>query len=136
MRVESTRLPQAAQNHSKVHGSGKASPGNAAEKAKPAASGTESLAAAGPANTEQTAKTAPKGLSNAIARLEAKENSGKGIEQALEMLTRNLSRYQPAPPPAETDSALPATDATATDGTAASGAESTPASTTTPTTGS
>lgn len=128
MRVESTRLPQAAQNHSKVHGSGKASP---AEKAKPAASGTESLAAAGPANTEQTAKTAPKGLSNAIARLEAKENSGKGIEQALEMLTRNLSRYQPAPPPAENDGALPATD-----GTAASGAESTPPSTTTPTTGS
>lgn len=114
MRVESLNLPQAAHSHSKVHGSGKAFPGTPAEKANEAATsklpGAENVAASGTTDAEQAAKSAPQGLTNAISRLEAKQNSTHGIEQALEMLTRNLSRYQLTPPPADTGSTAPTTD--------------------------
>jgi len=114
MRVESLNLPQAAQSHSKVHGSGKAFPGTPAEKANEAATSkfpsAENFAASGSTDAEQAAKSEPKGLANAISRLEAKQNRTQGIEQALEMLTRNLSRYQLTPPPTDTGSTTPATD--------------------------
>lgn len=121
MRVDSLNLPQAAYSHSKVHGSGKAFPGTPAEKANETATSkrpvAENLAASGTGAAEQTAKSAPKGLENAISRLEAKQNSNKGIEHALEMLTRNLSRYQVTPPATDTGSTTPTTDGTATSGT-------------------
>lgn len=114
MRVESFNLPQAALNHSKVHGSAKAFPGTPAEKANATATSqrpfAENLAASGVADAEQTAKNAPQGLANAISRLEAKQHSNQGIEQALEMLTRNLSRYQVTPPATDTGSATPTAD--------------------------
>ena len=116
MRVESLNLPQAAQNHSKVHGSGKAFPGTPAEKANETATSkrpsAENLAASGTSGAEQTAKSAPPGLANAVSRLEAKQNSNQGIEHALEMLTRNLARYQVTPPPTDTGSTTPTTDGT------------------------
>lgn len=116
MRIESPNVHQAAHNHSKVHGSGKALPGTTAEKAKETASSQspipENLAASGTTDTEKTAKSAPKGLENAISRLEAKQNSNQGIEQALEMLTRNLSRYELTPPPTDTGSSTPPPDGT------------------------
>jgi hypothetical protein len=126
MRVESINLPQAAQKHSKVHGSGKSLPGAAAEKANEAVISkqpvAENLAASGVADSEKAAKSAPKGLSNAMSQLAAKENGGKGIEQALEMLTRNLSRYSVTPPTTETGNAAPPTD----DATPAAGTETPP----------
>lgn len=123
MRIDSLNLPQAALNHSKVHGSGKDFPGIPAEKANELATTkrptTEIIAASGTSDTEQTAKSALKGLENAISNLEAKDNKTKGIEQALEMLTRNLSRHAVTPPPADTGSTTPTTDgatAATTDG--------------------
>jgi hypothetical protein len=133
MRVDSLNLPQAAHSHSKVHGSGKALPGTSADKAKETANSQstipENLAASGTTETEKTAKTAPKGLENAISRLEAKQNSNQGIEQALEMLTRNLSRYELTPPPTDSDSSTPPPDETTASSTEASASgETTPAS--------
>lgn len=119
MRIDSTSLPQAALTHSKVHGSGKTFPGK----------GAENSAAAGATTTDQTAKTAPQGLSNAISKLESKENSNKGIENALAMLTRNLSRYQVTTPPADTGTTTPTTpeaSTPATDTTTSTGTETTP----------
>lgn len=133
MRVESPSLPQAALNHSKVHGSGKAFPGSPAEKANPTATSqrpfAENLAASGAADAEQTAKNAPQGLANAISRLEAKQNSSQGIEQALEMLTRNLSRYQVTPPAADTGSTTPTADGSTAGSTEATASGETPAAT-------
>jgi len=132
MRVDSLNLPQTAYSHSKVHGSGKTFPGTPAEKANETATSNrpvaENLAASGPVAAEQTAKSAPKGLENAISRLESKQNNNKGIEHALEMLTRNLSRHQVTPPPTDTGSTTPTTDGsatTSTGSTASSGIAST-----------
>lgn len=129
MRVESLNLPQAAHNQSKLHGSGKASPGVPAASANEAASSKRPIAENPAADTQKTAKTPPKGLENAISRLEAKDNSTKGTEQALEMLTRNLSRYQVTPPPADTSGTTPAADASTTGSTeAVSSSETLPVS--------
>ena len=48
MRIDSINLPQAAQKHSKVHGSGKVFPETAVEKNKAAAAGKEAAVAASP----------------------------------------------------------------------------------------
>lgn len=124
MRIESLNLPQAALNHRKANGAGKDFPdlptAKAAAAAGSQAADTENLAASPLADIEKAAKTAPKDLENAISRLEAKDHSTSGTEQALSMLNRNLARYQ-ATTPVDTGSTEPtANSGETTDNTVAS----------------
>lgn len=103
MRVDSLKLPQAAQQHSRVHGSDKAFPGFPAEKANEAAtakhSPAENIAATATATDSSSAeksKLTPSGLLAAQLRFQgiAEADRTHGQSRALEVITRNLSRYQ------------------------------------------
>ncbi len=103
MRIESSSLPQAARNHSRVY-SGKAFPEAAANGQAAAAIANQSAAtgqSATPAQENLAAKPAtdkltPAGLLAAQARFAAMnpETMNHGQTQALASINRNIERYQ------------------------------------------
>lgn len=103
MRIESSSLPQAARNHSRVH-SGKAFPEAAANGQAAAAIANQSATAsktASPAPESLAAKPAtdkltPAGLLAAQARFAAMnpETMNDGQTQAQTSINRNIERYQ------------------------------------------
>lgn len=102
MRVDALKLPQAALQHSKVHGTGKPFPGIPAENANAQATSqrptTENIAAQTQPTTgsERAEKLTPAGLLAAQLRFQAMDSSEmtRGQSRALEVITRNLERYQ------------------------------------------
>ncbi len=116
MRVDSLKLPQAALQHSRVHGTDKPFPGVPSEKANENAGSkrpaSENIAASTVSNTTETAtgntseKLTPSGLMAAQLRFQgiAEADRTQGQSRALEVITRNLARYQTAAGTQETPS--------------------------------
>lgn len=113
MRVDSASLPQAARENSRAQSTSKPFPGIPAEKANEIATtkrpNVENIAAKAnaadkPAKPE-TEKLTPAGLLAAQLRFESMnvEEMNKGQTRAMEVINRNLARYQanePIPEPA------------------------------------